>query len=109
VTTDTEPTPKRKRRRYKPKPKPKKTGPKKEFKARWDGSVLRRLRRERLLEQWELARNARVSLKTLERIERGLHYPQKNTQRKLLKALGIHFSWAQDVFPPRWVKQERDY
>ncbi len=55
-------------------------------------------RRAKLLTQRELARKARISARTVCRIERGFdcHIP---TKRKLLKALGLSMSYVCHVFP----------
>jgi transcriptional regulator with XRE-family HTH domain len=53
------------------------------------GSNLRRLRKERGLEQAELAERARSSQQTISDIERGKRDPRESTLEKLAEALGV--------------------
>jgi transcriptional regulator with XRE-family HTH domain len=52
-------------------------------------TTLRRLRRQRGLNQQALAVKAGVSLGYLSRLEVGMHDPRLSTLRKLAKALGV--------------------
>jgi DNA-binding XRE family transcriptional regulator len=60
---------------------------------------LRELREDRLLRQDELARKAKVSLRTISNIESGRHKPRVTTKRKLLRYFGIRYADWRQVFP----------
>lgn len=53
------------------------------------GGRLRRYRRERGWTQAQLARKAKLSAKTISRIERGLERPLERTARTLARSLGV--------------------
>ena len=60
---------------------------------------VRELRRRRLMTQEQLARRARISLRTVQSVEKGLTC-RRDTVRKLLRGLGIPFEDWQAVFLP---------
>ena len=59
---------------------------------------VRELRENRLMTQSQLARRARIALRTVHSVEKGLKC-RMDTTRKLLLALGCTFEERGDVFP----------
>lgn len=59
---------------------------------------VRELREELWLTQAELARKAKVALRTIHDVEHGANC-HMTTKRKLLEALGIPFERRKEVFP----------
>lgn len=59
---------------------------------------LKTIREKRLISKSELARDAEISLVTLDRIEKGYDC-RLSTKRKILEALGLDFDEKNDVFP----------
>ena len=64
---------------------------------------LRDLRQDQLLTQAQLAQKAKLSLRTIYSIEKGMPC-RMDTKRKLLKALGVPFERNREVFPRVEVK-----
>ena len=59
---------------------------------------VKKIRKEHLISKAELARKAKVSSLTIDRIEKG--YPCRvETKRKIIKALGYKLSERTEVFP----------
>ena len=61
---------------------------------------LRSYRLNRLLTQRQLARKAKVALRTIVYIENGGN-PRRETKRKILYALDVEFKMIDDVFPEK--------
>jgi DNA-binding XRE family transcriptional regulator len=59
---------------------------------------LKTIREKRLISKSELARDAEISLVTLDRIEKGYDC-RLSTKRKILEALGLDFDDKDNVFP----------
>ena len=59
---------------------------------------VRELRENRLMTQSQLARRARVALRTVHSVEKGLKC-RMDTKRKILLALGCSFDERHSVFP----------
>lgn len=59
---------------------------------------VRKLRKERLMSQAELARRANLSVGTVDRVEKGFGC-RMGTKRKILDALGLAVSDRASVFP----------
>ena len=59
---------------------------------------VRELRENRLMTQSQLARRARVALRTVHSVEKGLKC-RMDTKRKILLALGCSFDDRHNVFP----------
>ena len=59
---------------------------------------VRELRENRLMTQSQLARRARIALRTVHSVEKGLKC-RMDTKRKILHALGCTFEERGDVFP----------
>ena len=59
---------------------------------------VRELRENRLMTQAQLARKARVALRTIHSVEKGLNC-RMDTKRKILLALGLRFEDKDYVFP----------
>ena len=59
---------------------------------------LKAIRGKRLISKTELAREAEISLVTLDRIERGYDC-RLSTKRKISEALGLDFDEKDEVFP----------
>ena len=73
---------------------------------------VRELRENRLMTQAQLARKAKVALRTIHSVEKGMNC-RMDTKRKILLALGMRFEDKDHVFPPtlpasRTQQQERD-
>jgi transcriptional regulator with XRE-family HTH domain len=60
---------------------------------------LRQLRHEQGYTQPELARRAKLSVRTICTIEKGRSYPRATTRRRLLRALGLAMADSPRVFP----------
>jgi DNA-binding XRE family transcriptional regulator len=60
---------------------------------------VRELRENRLMTQAQLARKARVALRTIHSVEKGMNC-RMDTKRKILLALGKRFEDKDQVFPP---------
>jgi DNA-binding XRE family transcriptional regulator len=61
-------------------------------------SRLKEYRESNLISKTELARNAEISLVTLDRIEKG-YACRMATKRKILEALGMELAETDDIFP----------
>lgn len=59
---------------------------------------VRELRENRLMTQAQLARKARVALRTIHSVEKGMNC-RMDTKRKILLALGLRFEDKDYVFP----------
>ena len=60
---------------------------------------VRELREDRLMTQAQLARKAKVALRTIHSVEKGMNC-RMDTKRKILLALGMRFEDKDYVFPP---------
>ena len=60
---------------------------------------VRELRENRLMTQAQLARKAKVALRTIHSVEKGMNC-RMDTKRKTLLALGLRFEDKDQVFPP---------
>jgi DNA-binding XRE family transcriptional regulator len=60
---------------------------------------VRELRENRLMTQAQLARKAKVALRTIHSVEKGMNC-RMDTKRKILLALGLRFEDRDKVFPP---------
>lgn len=60
---------------------------------------VRELRENRLMTQAQLARKAKVALRTIHSVEKGMNC-RMDTKRKILLALGLRFEDKDYVFPP---------
>ncbi len=60
---------------------------------------VRELREHRLMTQAQLARKAKVALRTIHSVEKGMNC-RMDTKRKILLALGMRFEDKDQVFPP---------
>ncbi len=60
---------------------------------------VRELRESRLMTQAQLARKAKVALRTIHSVEKGMNC-RMDTKRKILLALGLRFEDKDQVFPP---------
>ena len=74
--------------------------------SRWPGQTggfphnrVREIRENRLMTQVELAAKARVALRTLHSVEKGMNC-RPATKRKILVALELSFEERDRVFPP---------
>ncbi|MCH7599431.1 MAG: helix-turn-helix transcriptional regulator [Myxococcales bacterium] len=63
------------------------------------GNRVRELRENKLMTQAQLARKARVALRTIHSVEKGMNC-RMDTKRKILLALGLRFEDKDMVFPP---------
>ncbi|UCE86644.1 MAG: helix-turn-helix transcriptional regulator [Deltaproteobacteria bacterium] len=59
---------------------------------------VRELRENRLMTQAQLARKAKVALRTIHSVEKGMNC-RMDTKRKILLALGLRFEDKDKVFP----------
>ncbi len=59
---------------------------------------VRELRENKLMTQAQLARKAKVALRTIHSVEKGLNC-RMDTKRKILLALGLSFEDKDQVFP----------
>jgi DNA-binding XRE family transcriptional regulator len=64
------------------------------------GNRVRELRENKLMTQAQLARKAKVALRTIHSVEKGMNC-RMDTKRKILLALGMRFEDKDLVFPPR--------
>src|SRR3990172_2235711 len=60
---------------------------------------VREYRENRLMTQAQLARKAKVALRTIHSVEKGMNC-RMDTKRKILLALGLRFEDKDAVFPP---------
>jgi DNA-binding XRE family transcriptional regulator len=60
---------------------------------------VRELRENKLMTQAQLARKAKVALRTIHSVEKGMNC-RMDTKRKILLALGLSFEDKDRVFPP---------
>ena len=60
---------------------------------------VRELRENKLMTQAQLARKAKVALRTIHSVEKGMNC-RMDTKRKILLALGKRFEEKDQVFPP---------
>ncbi len=60
---------------------------------------VRELRENKLMTQAQLARKAKVALRTIHSVEKGMNC-RMDTKRKILLALGLRFEDKDLVFPP---------
>jgi DNA-binding XRE family transcriptional regulator len=63
------------------------------------GNRVRELRENKLMTQAQLARKAKVALRTIHSVEKGMNC-RMDTKRKILLALGMRFEDKDQVFPP---------
>jgi DNA-binding XRE family transcriptional regulator len=70
------------------------------------GNRVREMRENKLMTQSQLARKARVALRTIHSVEKGMNC-RMDTKRKILLALGLRFEDKDLVFPSmrRFVPQ----
>ena len=61
---------------------------------------VRELRENKLMTQAQLARKAKVALRTIHSVEKGMNC-RMDTKRKILLALGLRFEDKDFVFPPK--------
>jgi len=66
---------------------------------------VRELRENRLMTQAKLARKAKVALRTIHSVEKGMNC-RMDTKRKILLALGMRFEDKDYVFPSAQVQAE---
>ena len=69
--------------------------------SEFNGALLNRvreIRENRLMTQAQLARKAKVALRTIHSVEKGLNC-RMDTKRKILLALGLRFEDRHQVFP----------
>ena len=73
------------------------------------GNRVREMRENKLMTQSQLARKARVALRTIHSVEKGMNC-RMDTKRKILLALGLRFEDKEMVFPSmrRFVPQMMD-
>ena len=64
---------------------------------------VRELRENRLMTQAQLARKAKVALRTIHSVEKGMNC-RMDTKRKILLALGLRFEDKDQVFPARYAE-----
>ena len=65
------------------------------------GNRVRELRENKLMTQAQLARKAKVALRTIHSVEKGMNC-RMDTKRKILLALGLRFEDKDVVFPPKY-------
>ena len=66
---------------------------------------VRELRENRLMTQAQLARKAKVALRTIHSVEKGMNC-RMDTKRKILLALGLRFEDKDQVFPSAYPMSE---
>jgi DNA-binding XRE family transcriptional regulator len=66
---------------------------------------VREFRENRLMTQAQLARKAKLALRTIHSVEKGMNC-RIDTKRKILVALGVSFEHKDHVFPPNSRKAE---
>ena len=64
------------------------------------GNRVRELRENKLMTQAQLARKAKVALRTIHSVEKGMNC-RMDTKRKILLALGLRFEDKDLVFPSK--------
>jgi DNA-binding XRE family transcriptional regulator len=69
---------------------------------------VREIRENRLMTQAQLARKAKVALRTIHSVEKGMNC-RMDTKRKILLALGLRFEDKDYVFPPTNGGPVRDH
>ena len=69
---------------------------------------VREIRENRLMTQAQLARKAKVALRTIHSVEKGMNC-RMDTKRKILLALGLRFEDKDYVFPPTHGAPARDH
>jgi DNA-binding XRE family transcriptional regulator len=69
---------------------------------------VRELRENRLMTQAQLARKAKVALRTIHSVEKGMNC-RMDTKRKILLALGLRFEDKDQVFPPARLPAPPDF
>ncbi len=69
-----------------------------EMVERVKNSRLKDYREQRLISKAELAREAEISLVTLDRIEKGFDC-RLSTKRKIIEALGLEIEEKDEIFP----------
>jgi DNA-binding XRE family transcriptional regulator len=69
---------------------------------------VREIRENRLMTQAQLARKAKVALRTIHSVEKGMNC-RMDTKRKILLALGLRFEDKDYVFPPTNGGAARDH
>jgi DNA-binding XRE family transcriptional regulator len=69
---------------------------------------VRELRENRLMTQAQLARKAKVALRTIHSVEKGMNC-RMDTKRKILLALGLRFEDKDQVFPPARLSAPPDF
>ena len=69
---------------------------------------VREIRENRLMTQAQLARKAKVALRTIHSVEKGMNC-RMDTKRKILLALGLRFEDKDYVFPPTHGTPARDH
>ncbi len=69
---------------------------------------VRELRENRLMTQAQLARKAKVALRTIHSVEKGMNC-RMDTKRKILLALGLRFEDKDHVFPPKTPLHSIDF
>jgi DNA-binding XRE family transcriptional regulator len=69
---------------------------------------VRELRENRLMTQAQLARKAKVALRTIHSVEKGMNC-RMDTKRKILLALGLRFEDKDQVFPPPAPRERPDF
>ena len=67
---------------------------------------VRELRENRLMTQAQLARKAKVALRTIHSVEKGMNC-RMDTKRKILLALGLRFEDKDQVFPSAYRMSAR--
>ena len=68
---------------------------------------VRELRENKLMTQAQLARKAKVALRTIHSVEKGMNC-RMDTKRKILLALGLCFEDKDQVFPPTYRTDSSD-
>jgi len=68
---------------------------------------VRELREHRLMTQAQLARKAKVALRTIHSVEKGMNC-RMDTKRKILLALGLRFEDKDRVFPSLYRSSPSD-
>ena len=61
---------------------------------------VREFRENKLMTQAQLARKAKVALRTIHSVEKGMNC-RMDTKRKIILALGLRFEDKDHVFPPK--------
>lgn len=69
---------------------------------------VRELRENRLMTQAQLAKRAKVALRTIHSVEKGMNC-RMDTKRKILLALGLRFEDKDQVFPARYPDIQSEF